>query len=298
MNLAALVLLASCAASSAEFTGARIDAPFFVFDGAGSRGDGFGQFDHPAAITEIGGGLLAIADAGNGRIKTVTMEGFFQDFWFGDFVKPVAIAPVGDGSVWIVDGERHRLQRLDAIKELVADVTGTHRATVGSRGTAPGKFENPTGVAVDSAGRVYVADSGNKRVQKLSANGKFVQAWSGFEQPFGIAIDANDVVYVTDSARNRVLAFDTDGKLLGTFGENELDTPRGLAVRNGFVYVADSGHHRVARFDASGKLVATVGCRGSGLGEFDDPVSVAVDADLHLYVVDRGNHRVQKLGHQ
>lgn len=297
MNLAAFVLLAACTASSTQFTGARIDAPFFVFDG-GSRGDGFGQFDRPAAIAEIGGGLLAIADAGNDRIKTVTMEGFFQDFWYGDFSNPAAIAPVGDRSVWIVDGGHHRLQRLDAIKELVTEITGTHRTTAGRRGTAPGTFRNPTGVAVDSKGRVYVADSGNQRIQKLSASGKFIQAWGGVDEPYGIAIDAADTIFVTDSSRNRVVKFDAGGKLLASFGEEHLDTPRGLAVRNGFVYVADSGHDRVAKFDAGGTFIGAVGCSGTGIGEFDDPVSVAIDPDLHLYVVDRGNHRVQKLGHQ
>ena len=298
MNLAAFVLFAACTASSTQFTGARIDAPFFVFDGAGSRGRGFGQFDRPAAIAEIGGGLFAIADAGNDRIKTVTMEGFFQDFWFGDFIAPAAIAPVGDGSVWIIDGGNHRLHRLEAITELVADVTGARRATFGGRGSGPGKFQNPTGVAVDSAGRVYVADSGNKRIQKFSAAGKFLDAWTGFDEPFGIAIDAAGTIYVTDSARNRVLALDGSGKRLASFGEDQLHRPRGLAVRDGLVYVADSGHDRIVKFDANGTFLAAVGCPGSDAGEFDDPVSVAIDPDLHLYVVDRGNNRVQKLGHQ
>jgi DNA-binding beta-propeller fold protein YncE len=296
----AFLLLAACTASSTAFTGAHIDAPFFVFDG-GSRGEGFGQFDHPSAIAEIGGGLLAIADTRNHRIKTVTMEGYFQDFWFGDFAMPGAIAAVGDGTVWIVDGANHRVQRLAAIKELVADITGTHVATIGGRGSAPGKFQNPTGIAVDSAGRVFVVDSGNRRIQQFGANGKFLKAWGDatrFSEPYGIVIDAADAIYVTDSARHRILKFDAKGKLLASWGEDQLDTPRGLAVRNGFLYVADSGNDRIVKFDVNGKYVGAVGCHGSGVGEFDDPVSVAIDPDLHLYVVDRANHRVQKLGHQ
>ena len=295
--IGAFLLVAACTASSTAFTGAKIDAPFFVFDG-GSRGDGFGQFDHPSAIAEIGGGLFAIADTRNQRVKTVTMDGFFQDFWFGDFTAPVAIAPVGDGTVWLVDGEKHRLLRLEAIKEMVADMTGTQIATIGGRGNANGKFLDPTGVAVDSTGRVFVADSGNKRIQRFSAKGKFEKAWSGVDAPHGIVIDAADTLYVTDRAKNRILKFDADGKLLGSWGEDQLDQPRGLAVRDGFLYVADTGHDRVAKFDVNGKFIDAVGCGGNGVGEFDEPISVAIDPDLHLYVVERANHRVQKLGHQ
>lgn len=304
-------LRADCPASATAFTGARHDAPFFVFDG-GSRGEGFGQFDSPSAIAEIGSGLLAISDTRNHRIKTVTLEGFFQDFWWGnegtkpgDFRFPGAIAPVGDGSVWIVDGGNHRVLRLQAIKELVADLTGTHLKTIGGRGSGKGKFENPTGAAVDPRGRLFVVDSGNRRIQVFSDKGKFLEAWSDptFEKPYGIVIDSTGTLYVTDSARHQVLKLEAAGRRLGAWGahgtgDGQLDTPRGLAVRDGFVYVADSGNARVVKFDVGGKFIATVGCRGNKVGELDDPVSVIVDSEHHLYVVDRGNHRVQKLGHQ
>lgn len=288
----ALTARADCPASSTAFTGARYDAPFFVFDGAGSQGNGFGQFDHPSAIAEIGNGLVAIADTGNDRIKTVTLEGFFQDFWGVD--RPGAIAPVGDGTVWAIDGKKRTAERLQAFEELVDSITGKHLMDAGN-------FQDPTGVAVDSTGHLFVVDAGRKRIQIFNAKGRPVKSIGDgglFAEPHGIVIDRADTLYVTDSARNRIVKLDASGKVLATFGENELKSPRGLAVRDGFLYVADSGNARVAKFDVNGKFIASAGCRGTKAGEFLEPVSIAIDADLHLYVVDRAAHRVQKLGHQ
>jgi len=282
---------ADCPASATAFTGARIDAPFFVFDGAGSRGNGFGQFDHPSAIAEIGNGLVAIADTGNDRIKTVTLEGFFQDFWGVD--RPAAIAPVGDGTVWAINGRERTAEQLQAFEELIESVTGTYLKSAG-------RFRNPTALAVDSVGRLYVVDAGSRRIQTFTAKGKAAKSLGSdalFEEPYGLVIDHADTLYVTDSARNRIVKLDTNGKVLAQFGENELKTPRGLAVRDGFLYVADSGNARIAKFDVSGNYIGAAGCRGTNDGEFLEPVSVAIDAERHLYVVDRAAHRVQKLGH-
>ena len=292
LSFFALTARADCPASATAFTGARYDAPFFVFDGAGSPGDGFGQFDHPTAIAEIGNGMVAISDTGNDRIKTVTLEGFFQDFWGLD--RPGAIAPVGDGTVWAIDGKNRTAERLQAFEELVESVTGTFLMGAGN-------FENPAGVAVDSSGRLFVVDAGRKRIQVFSAKGKALKSIGGdalFTEPYGIVLDRADTLYVTDSARNRIVKLDTSGKVLAAFGEDELKTPRGLAVRDGFLYVADSGNARIAKFDVNGKFIASAGCRGTDAGEFLEPVSVAIDAERHLYVVDRAAHRVLKLGHQ
>lgn len=305
--LAAPALPACEPASSTQLTGARFDAPFFVFDG-GSQGDGLGQFDTPAGIAAVGFGLIAIADTRNMRVKLVSTEGYFQDFW-GDagteMRLPIGLAADGRGSMWIVDSGSDRVQKRKLARDQVSDLTGHLQLSLGGHGTGNGKLDRPTGVAVDSKSRVYVVDAGNRRVQKFTAKGRFVQAWSrGFAEPFGIAIDAHDRIYVTDSALHRVLKLDPNGKLLAQWGMHgrgpgELDRPRGIAVdREGFVYVADSGNDRVQKFAPDGTFVASVGCRGRGPGEFLEPTAVAIDAERHLYVVDTGNHRVQKLGHQ
>lgn len=290
-----LALTADCTASAKAFTGAQHDAPFFVFDG-GSRGEGLGEFDHPGGIASVGGGLLAIADTRNKRVKIVTFEGFFQDFWDG-VGQPVGIAADGR-SVWVVDSANDRVRRLTLTSDDVFALTGAVEAEIGG-------FDSPAGAAVDSKGRLYVADSGNHRVRVFTRHGRSVRQWTReLREPFGIAIDAKDHIYVTDVALHRVSKFDASGKLLarwGTRGANagQFVEPRGIAVdRDGNVYVADSGNDRVQKFTPDGTFLGSIGCTGSGEGEFRAPWAVAIDEERHLYVVDSGNHRIQKLGHQ
>ena len=317
LALAALPLAAAvpaappeCVASSKAFTGAAFDAPFFVFDGSGQRGPGIGQFDAPSGIAAVGAGLLVIADTGNHRLKLVTQEGFFQDFWGGGgsepglFQRPGGIAPAERGFIWAVDTGNHRVQKLAVFGEKVSDLTGISHASIGGHGSAPGLLDRPTDVAVDAAQRVWVVDAGNRRVQQLSPSGEPLRAVGGFTDPWGIAIAPSGAIYVTDRGRHRVVQLDAEGTVVAEWGRHgsgpgELDGPHGIAVDpDGFVYVADTGNARVQKLTAAGEPVAVVGCRGARAGQFVEPVAVAIDAERHLYVADSGGHRVQKLGHQ
>lgn len=316
LMLAALPIAAAvpapteCVASSRAFTGAAIDAPFFVFDGSGQRGPGIGQFDSPSAVASVGAGLLVIADTGNHRLKLVTHEGFFQDFWGGAgsepglFQRPGGIAPAERGFVWAVDTGNHRVQKLAVFAKKVSDLTGGAQTIIGGHGSAPGRLDRPTAVAVDGAQRVWVVDAGNRRVQQFSPSGEHLRVVEGFADPYGIAIAPSGAIYVTDRGRHRVVQLDADGKVVAEWGRHgsgpgELDGPHGIAVDpDGFVYVADTGNARVQKLTAGGEPVSTVGCRGSDAGQFVAPVDVTLDAERHLYVADSGGHRVQKLGHQ
>jgi DNA-binding beta-propeller fold protein YncE len=315
--LPALPVDASCPASSRAFTGAPVDAPFFVFDG-GSRGAGLGQYDSPAAIAMLLEGwrtLVAVADGGNHRILVMTELGFFQDYFGGQGKKPgFLVSPAGlamspEGDLWVADAGNHRIQKLRALREDITAVLGQPLAVVGRRGSRPGELESPAGLAVDSRGNLYVADRGNHRIQKLSPQGKPLAAWGSrgaepghFESPAGIAVGPKDLVYVADTGNHRVQVFDASGRLLRTWGSRgkgagQLESPQGVAVdAAGRVYVADTGNDRIQKFDPSGRALATAGCPGTKSGELRRPVAVALDRDGYLYVVDAGNHRIQKLG--
>lgn len=300
-----------CPASAKSFTGARHDAPFFVFDG-GSAGPGFGQFQEPTAIAEIGGGQLAIADTGNNRIKIVTFEGFFQDFWGkagggpGEWTAPGALVAGEDGQVFVIDAGRHRIQVVQALQPLVADINGEPLRTFGSRGKGKGQFENPTGIALDARGRVLVADAALRRIQVFSPKGKLVDTYEdpAWVEPYGLAVDAaSGKIFLSDRGAHHIFVLDPRGRPLAAWGErgsgpNQLDKPHGLTVHGGFLYVADTGNQRIVKSDLEGRFVAAVGCVGNEVGAFEEPVGVMVDSDHHLYVVDRGLNRVQKLGHQ
>jgi DNA-binding beta-propeller fold protein YncE len=309
----------ACPASSRTFTGAPVDAPFFVFDG-GRRGAGLGQYDSPAAIAAIFEGwrtLIAVADGGNHRIHVMTELGFFQDYWGGRGAKPgFLVSPAGlamspEGDLWVADAGNHRIQKLRALREDISAVLGQPLLVFGRRGSRPGELDSPSGLAVDSRGNLYVADTGNHRVQKLSPRGKPLAAWGSrgsgpgqFESPGGVAVGPGDVVYVADGGNHRIQAFDASGRLLRQWGSRgrgagQLERPAGLAVdAAGYVYVADSGNDRIQKFDPRGKPLGSAGCSGTGSGELRRPVALAFDRDGYLYVVDAGNHRIQKLGPQ
>jgi DNA-binding beta-propeller fold protein YncE len=133
-------------------------------------------------------------------------------------------------------------------------------------------------------------------------------------------VDAADNLYVVDQWNHRIQKFDKDGGFLAKWGslgatEGDFYYPLGIAVdEDGYVYVGDRDNHRVQKFDGSGTFqrmwgwgvdtgaaqfevctsACMVGLSGSGDGQFNNAVGVAVDAHGDIYVVDQVNHRVQK----
>jgi len=182
--------------------------------------------------------------------------------------------------------------------------TGQFILQWGSQGSGPGQFEEPADVAVDDEGNVYVADLGNKRVQKFDSNGKFLAAWTGGDEPFveplAVATGPNGEIWVLDSYTNWVHRFDRGGKWRGKVGgpESGFFHPRGLVVdEGGVLYVADTGTSRVVKYSEGLKIgeIGEIGRRGSGPGELNGPVGLAIDEDGLLYEVDVDNRRLQVL---
>jgi DNA-binding beta-propeller fold protein YncE len=191
----------------------------------------------------------------------------------------------------------------------------------GTGGLAVGQFNIPDGVAVDSAGNVYVADRLNNRIQKFTAGGRFLDAWGGppgaairqFNAPYGVAVDGLGHVYVADTQNNRVQKLSSTGRFLATWGHNggdgtpgigngEFTDPRGIAVDDaGDVYVADHGNNRIQKLSPTGRFLARWGANGgdgtpgSADGEFRIPRGIAIDHAGHVYVADKGNNRIQEL---
>ena len=108
----------------------------------------------------------------------------------------VAVAPNGD--IFVADG--HDENSNARIVKFSKD--GTFIKTWGKRGSAPGEFDTPHGLAFDSRGRLFVADRGNNRIQIFDQEGKFLEEWKQFSRPSGIYIDKKDVVHVADSESN------------------------------------------------------------------------------------------------
>jgi len=185
------------------------------------------------------------------------------------------------------------------------------RLSIGSYGAAQGLFIKPAGLAVDQDGNLYVADSGNNRIQKFDRDGRFLAEVGGtgtadgqFSEPWSVAVDTQGNVYVADTWNHRIQKFDKDLKYLTQWGKPALDLknpqpydfwgPRDVAVdAEGNVWVTDTGNSRVLKFDSNGKHLATLGTPGSEAGQLRDPVGIEVAANGDIYVADGWNSRIQ-----
>ena len=162
----------------------------------------------------------------------------------------------------------------------------------------------PMSVAVDSGGRIYIADPAaklvhlfhpaKKRYRSIDTVGK-----QSLQFPIGVALDSKDNLYVADGHEKRIFSLSSRGESRRVYGKpGQLQRPAGIAVdsRRGLLYVADPPAHDIKVFDlGSGKLVRSIGKRGVGSGEFNFPAWLAVDATGRLYVTDSLNGRIQIL---
>jgi len=219
---------------------------------------------------------------------------------------PVDSAVGKDGLLYVVNRSQQFVAR--GVRVTMCNVEGEYFGTFGSFGEGDGQFTSPSGIAIDSQGRVYVTDEHLHRIAVFDATGQFLSKFGTkgtqegeFDTPSGIAIDNQDNLYVADTYNNRIQKFTADGRFQLSFGSQYdgiggLRLPWGVTVdANGNVYVADWGNDRIEKFSASGEFHATFGHSGDGDGEFYRPSGVAVDQDGFIYVADWGNERVQVL---
>ena len=164
----------------------------------------------------------------------------------------------------------------------------------------------PSGVAVDSADRVYVYQRQGPPVLVFDRDGNFLHSW---ERRNGVPMDAHhihvgpdDTVYLADRDAHQVLIYDTDGNLQRALGTRDraamqapFNHPADVCVApSGELYVADGyGNSSVHRFSAAGDYISSFGSPGGGPGQFRVPHAVRVSEDGRVYVADRENNRVQ-----
>ena len=174
----------------------------------------------------------------------------------------------------------------------------------GGKGSGKGQFDLPTAIAMDGNGTVFIADTGNGRVEKFSATGAFLGtikiAGSGHGQkaePTGMAVDHVGYIYVADTSKHSVDKLAPDGTLIAEWKGPDpgFYGPRRIAIgREDLIYVVDQGRTRIVKFNTDGQVLSVWGSKGSGDGQFDDPTSVAVDPKTDkVYVADPRNRRIQ-----
>jgi sugar lactone lactonase YvrE len=115
------------------------------------------------------------------------------------FNQPSDVVVGSNGDIFVADG--HGGDTNARIVKFTKD--GKFVKSWGTRGAGPGELDTPHAIAIDSRGRVFVADRNNNRIQIFDQEGKYLEEWRQFSRPSGIYIDKNDVIYVADSESNQ-----------------------------------------------------------------------------------------------
>ena len=226
----------------------------------------------------------------------------------GQFIEPWDAAFDSKGNIYVLDTGNNRIQKFYP--------NGTFTAQWGSAGNAPGQFNLPRSITLcpsadNDTDLVFVADTGNHRIQKFYSNGTFVAQWGTkgagngqFKNLTGIAADIAGNVFVADTENYRIQKFNSSGGFITKWGSQGMGSgtfnlPSGIAIDNlgGAVFVADTANHRIQKFNSSGGFIAKWGSEGAAEAQFELPQGVAIDSSGNVFVADTENHRVQKFGY-
>ena len=246
---------------------------------------------------------------------------------------PADVAVDATGNLYLADISNHRIRKVDSTGTITT-VAGTGEfGFSGDGGPATAALlGTPSGVAVDGAGNLYIADISNHRIRKVDSTGTITTVagtgefgFSGdggtasqaqINRPQGVAVDGAGNLYVADTLNNRIRKVDSTGVITtivrtgefrdgGPLSQTQLYSPRGVAVDGaGNLYIADTLNNRIRKVDSTGAITTIVGTGESGFGgdggpataaKLRTPADVAVDGAGNLYITDTNNFRIRKV---
>jgi len=251
------------------------------------------------------------------------------------FKQPQGVAVDAAGNVYIADSEMRVVRKVNASDGKVNIFAGTGaKGSSGDNGPATSaKLSNPTGLAVDGAGHLYIADTNNHRIRMVSGGTITTVAGSGIagfggdggspasaklNYPTAVAIDSAGHLCIADSGNNRIrkvvgnMIMTVAGSgATGYDGDNvsptsaSLDNPTGVAVSadGNTLYIADQGNHRIRKV-AGGTITTFVGNGAAGFGgdgnaanlaSLNAPAGVVLDSSGNVFITDTGNDRLRKV---
>jgi uncharacterized protein (TIGR03437 family) len=354
MKQLAVCVLVSCAGLGVQASAQRLISTVAGNGAVGFSGDGgpatAAQLWLPSSVAVDASGNLYIADYGNNRVREVTAgvittiagngtAGFSGDggpATSASLYFPSGVAVDAAGNVYIAESAESLVLEVSVggtINTFAGDgVTGF----AGDGGVATSAQLNlgvSSGIAVDSAGNVYIADSGNNRIRRVSVSGVITTvagngsaAYTGdsgvatsasLNGPVAVAVDASGNLYIADAGNNVVRKVSTSGIITtvagnGTAGFSgdggratsaQLWTPSGVAVDHaGNLYIADYGNYRIRLVSAG--TISTIAGNGTEAYAGDGgpataaslaPAGIASDALGNLFIADQNNNRIREV---
>jgi len=270
----------------------------------GSFGAGNSQFMRPHDIAFDSKGNVYVSGRDNNNIQKFTHNGTFLLKWGskgsgdGQFSIPYSIGIDPSDNVFVVDRENSRIQEFDTNGKFINKWYGV---------SATDKFKRPEDITFSPFG-IFITDTGNNRILKVDDKFNLIKEWGTkgtgngqFIHPHAIDVDSKGNVYVGVLNQPGVQIFDSNGTYLKRWGSpgtgpGQFSIPQEhVAVdKNDYIYIVDGASNpRVQKFFTNGTLVSIIGTKGSGDGQLLKPEHVSIDEKGNLYVVDRGNARVQ-----
>jgi sugar lactone lactonase YvrE len=300
-----------------------------------ANGTGSGaRFDEPIGIASDATGNIFVTE--NEKIRKISPSGVVttfagSTFGFADglgtaaqFNRPRGVAFDATGNLYVGDSFNSRIRKISTIGVVTTLAgSGTFGFADGVGNTA--QFYLPRGIATDAIGNVYVSDSNNYKIRKISPTG-VVTTYAGttlgfadgvgvaaqFDEPSGVVIDASGNLFVTDRNNHKIRKINSGGVVTtfagSTFGfadgngiSAQFIRPEGIAIDNhDNVFVSDQ-NHRIRKITPTGLVTTIAGSTfgyadGTGLmAQFNFPQGICFDTNGILYVTDTQNHKIRKI---
>jgi sugar lactone lactonase YvrE len=297
------------------------------------------SFDDPFGIAVDNRGNVIVTDGGhNNRIRRITRAGAVETVAGGGegfldgpaasalFNTPSGIALTRNRDILVADTSNNRIRRI-AQSGNVSTVAGSGERGYQDGPAAEARFDGPIGIGVDAAGNIFVADTYNDCIRKISTGG-WVSTVAGtglpgykdgepgsamFDTPCGVAVDPGGNLLITDTANNAIRKISVTGEVSTLAGgsrgsddghgqEARFDHPVGIAItHDGFLFVTDESSGRIRMITPEGNVRIIAGhiegfANGKGLGaRFNRPSGIAVDRNGALYVADGDNYLIRKV---
>ena len=297
-------------------------------------------FHTPNTVVVAKDGTMYVASPGNNKILKITPAGDVTTFAgsgtagtadgkgeAAQFYAPTGITIDPSGNLYVTDKKNNRIRKITPSGD-VTTIAGSKVGYADGSGTAA-LFNGPYNIALDSSGGLYVTDTNNHCIRRITPAGD-VSTIAGngaagsadgtgkaaqFNLPFGIALDVQGNIYVSDTWNHRIrkitsagivttIAGNVGGFADGVGNSTLFNAPGGVAVdAAGNIYVADISNHRIRKITPDSMVTTIAGSADTGFaddmpaiqGLLNQPFGVACDLSGNIYIADTNNNRIRKL---